>query len=104
MATIVGYYENTEDGKAFEEGPFVVVPLPYTGDCRIEVQSEGHVCPILPDTSIYVEMKRMASIGRGEEERMLVVCDALNGMVKNGEIICDEHGVWVVKEDGDGTP
>lgn len=91
MAQEVGYYDNDV---TFTEGPFVICRMgppggPITG-WRIEAEMKGNLCPVIPDYSIY-QVERMLGMTSGTTDRNLAVkvCDELNQMVRNGQIILD---------------
>ena len=95
MAQIVGYFENNV---IFTEGPFVLVDA-----CgwRIEVELVGHKCSVLPHISIY-KIREQLGWGLGKTENMelaIRVCDQLNQMVRDGEIILKDN-IWMAKGAG----
>jgi len=95
MAQEVGYYE---DNVKFTEGPFVIVQLTLgSGDWRIEAEVIGNKCPALPDTSIYHHMmKEWNFCGRGTKQECIRVCDLLNQMFRDGQIVEKNHW-WVIE-------
>lgn len=97
MAKRVGYFQdfNTpeEAAEAFSEGPFVMV---NANGWRVEVELPGHICPVLPDPSVYELRKRLGwPAGKTyDEDKAARVVDQLNQMVRDGKIILDK--VWRV--------
>lgn len=97
MARIVGYFEDFEtperEAEAFSEGPFVLV---NARGWRIEVQSEGSKCPVLPDLSIYKLKEELGwPVGKTDDRDLAErVCDDLNRMVREGDIVKDDNGTW----------
>ena len=90
MAQVVGY---SEKNPVYQEGPFVIV---NANGWRIEVELKGFHCPVLPATSIYEIMKRHGFSGKtNDKEKAALVCDALNGMVRTGQIVLHDNGWWV---------
>lgn len=75
MAQVVEYFENNV---VFAEGPFVICN-PFCNGWRIEVELKGHLCPILPDSSIYEIMNRLGMVGKTMDKELAKrVCDTLN--------------------------
>lgn len=93
MAQEVGYFE---DNVVFTDGPFVIVEA--TG-WRIEAELKGHRCPALPDTSIFRVEEKLGMYGKTHNRKLAErVCDLLNKMVQRGDIVLNDRGWWVVKE------
>ena len=95
MAQEVDYWENDVN---YSEGPFVYVYL-NSGRYRIEVD-HGGLCPQLPDRSIHLLQDKLGHsvITMLSREKAISLCDKLNEMVCNGEII-QNSGLWICKED-----
>lgn len=90
MAQEVGWGQNNVE---FKEGPFVIVNI---NGWRIEAELKGHYCPVLPASSIYRITERMGFSGKTDnKEQAEMVCDALNGMVRTGQIVLADNGWWV---------
>jgi len=94
MAQVVGYFQNNV---IFEEGPFVLCFNP--GGFRIEVELRGHICPVLPDLSIYKLLKAETECPIGNTRRELKEpwADWLNRQVKAGRIVMQENR-WICPE------
>lgn len=93
MAQIVGYYE---DNVVFTEGPFVICN-PHTNGWRIEVELKEYMCPVLPDLSISKPLLKLGMPGKTMDKALAErVCDTLNQMVRDGEIVLDDR-LWVHK-------
>ena len=92
MAQIVGYFE---DDVIFTEGPFVLVDI---WGWRIEVELKGHNCPVLPHISIYKIREQLDwDLGKTENTELATrVCDQLNQMVRDGEIVL-KGNIWMAK-------
>ena len=98
MAQEIGYYD---DNVAFKEGPFVIVNVGsrIKPSWRIEAELVGHTCPVLPDASIFTILRRSGMHFATPNKRLAMrVCDHLNKMVRDGEIV-RKGGVWVVNEE-----
>lgn len=92
MAQIVDYSENDV---VFTEGPFVIV---NANGWRIEAEIKWHRCPALPTTSVFGIMRRLGLDGKtNDKDKATAVCDALNGMVRAGEIVLAGK-VWVDRD------
>lgn len=95
MAQVVGFFE---DNVVFAEGPFVI-SNPCASGWRIEAELKGHHCPVLPDPTIY---KLKASLGMHnktlDRDLAVRVCDALNQLVRDGEIVL-EGRMWTERKD-----
>lgn len=91
MAQVVKY---SEDNFEYKEGPFVVCDC--GGKYRIEVELKGHHTSVLPHVSIY-EIRELYENKPGlmKLEEAIHICDILNLLVLEGEIIYD--GVWKAK-------
>jgi hypothetical protein len=95
VVQLVGYFENNV---SFLEGPFVLTRISGSG-YRIEVEQKGHHCPVLPDSSIYALREERFNFSPGIREDLgpiSRVCEALNKMVRNGEIVL-EGCSWVYR-------
>lgn len=100
MAVEVKYFEGTKenpiDRNVFREGPFVIV---WTTGYRIEVDNPNGYCSCLPDRSIYDLRESLGyELGKGTKERISVICDHLNSLVKSGRVIQRESGLWYCPE------
>jgi len=94
MAQEIGYMENDVE---FKEGPFVI-SNPLQNGWRIEVELKGHRCPVLPDRTIYkLKKKEFGMVCKTSVKRQIVeVCDFLNQMVVEGEIVLEDKAwVWI---------
>jgi len=92
MAQVVGYMDNHVE---FKEGPFVICNALGNG-WRIEVELKGHICPVLPDASIYELIKRLRMypgkfVEKAKAEKL---CNLLNRLVKHGGIRL-KNNQWV---------
>ena len=97
MAKEAGYYDNPTEEQSidlYSEGPFVIV---NAAGWRIEVQLEGHHCPILPHHTIYNLSREWGyPPGKYERDRAARLCDRLNKSVKSGQIV-KVGAAWLVK-------
>lgn len=100
MAQQHGYGTN---GEEFTEGPFVVVEA---GGYRLEAELKGHICSVLPDSSIY-EFLRAYGMDIPKHWKFDVIAaqvDFLNQKVKEGVITLRDGKWWgaePVFHDGD---
>ncbi|OHB20220.1 MAG: hypothetical protein A2939_03370 [Parcubacteria group bacterium RIFCSPLOWO2_01_FULL_48_18] len=91
MAQVIGYFE---DNVVFTEGPFVICN-PLGNGWRIEVELKGHHCPILPDLTIHKLKERLGMSGKTMDRSLTErVCNTLNRMARNGEIVLNGNS-WV---------
>lgn len=84
MAQEVHFFD---DRVKFTEGPFVICKLQGSG-WRIEVELKRFKCPVLPHDSISKIMRKLGLDGKTDDKALAErVCDKLNRMVAEGEIV-----------------
>ncbi len=95
MAQWVGYYD---DNIVYVEGPFVICGGPVGAKVgRIECEFKGHHTCVTPHASV----RPLIDTKRRERVSKAAIVDYLNSEAREGRIVCNKDGVWVVKENKD---
>ena len=91
------FFDEREDmAQAFNDGPFVIT-FSRNG-WRIEVVEPGNILPVVPLIRIGEIIERLGLVGKTRDKRKAAeVRDALNEMVRTGEIVLVEYGSWLPK-------